>query len=352
MSQIDIPTPKKHLIAIGKKYPDAWRQVDLFRAGRGADLPAWPDWCFLPIAGWYSIVCREAQVKTLNPTLPPESRRLEDIGTLAALGTWRVTQGIYRFDPDLYAALISTPITGDLPCDLLYRLPEWCVYIETPGYRWKDAWKDAELRGFFAHLESDVSDGRVELRLALDMEPRPWPMVLHLGEWPLDEAVARALSEGEKNLAGHDWKTAAERQSDMSEVARMALEHLPPLLSLLLYLCSENADFPVERPTNPKPKRTKKHGWRIFPAEATRVWEVGMRIGAALRRGNASEPAQGGGASASPRPHIRRAHWHTYLTGVGRTERRLKWLPPIPVKVEDMENLPVTVRKVKLSTNR
>jgi len=47
-----------------------------------------------------------------------------------------------------------------------------------------------------------------------------------------------------------------------------------------------------------------------------------------------------------PRAHIRRAHWHTYLVGAGRSERRLKWLPPIPVNVDDPESLPAVIRQV------
>jgi hypothetical protein len=50
---------------------------------------------------------------------------------------------------------------------------------------------------------------------------------------------------------------------------------------------------------------------------------------------------------ASPRPHIRRAHWHTFLTGQGRQARKLRWMPPIAVRVEDAGALPATVRAVE-----
>ena len=43
----------------------------------------------------------------------------------------------------------------------------------------------------------------------------------------------------------------------------------------------------------------------------------------------------------------RRAHWHTYLVGPGRRERRLKWLLPIPVNVDDPDALPVTIKPVQ-----
>ena len=36
------------------------------------------------------------------------------------------------------------------------------------------------------------------------------------------------------------------------------------------------------------------------------------------------------------RPHIRRAHWHTFLMGAGREKRILKWLPPTFVKSAEL----------------
>jgi hypothetical protein len=46
------------------------------------------------------------------------------------------------------------------------------------------------------------------------------------------------------------------------------------------------------------------------------------------------------------RPHVRVAHWHTFLTGAGRTERRVRWLLVIPVNVVDLDLLPATVRRL------
>jgi hypothetical protein len=82
--------PQMHLVAAGRVYPKAWRQADQFRADRGkGTLPAWPSWCYLPIAAWYSIVSEG------KGALPFD--RIGDVGRLAALGSWRVTQGISLF---------------------------------------------------------------------------------------------------------------------------------------------------------------------------------------------------------------------------------------------------------------
>ena len=62
------------------------------------------------------------------------------------------------------------------------------------------------------------------------------------------------------------------------------------------------------------------------------------------------DPATG---RTRPRAHVRRAHWHGFWTGPRDPERAeerrfdLRWLPPIPVAVDDVNDLPVTVRPVK-----
>ena len=55
--------------------------------------------------------------------------------TLAAWRRWdmEIQPGIYQFDFDFMSALSDTLITGDMPSEVLYRLPEWCIYIETNG---------------------------------------------------------------------------------------------------------------------------------------------------------------------------------------------------------------------------
>src|SRR6266508_5510237 len=103
---------------------DAWLLFDTFRAGRER-LGGWPDHVFCPVAGAQAIV---AASPTYRGTSPHDLA--SEIAWLSALGAWRPTQGIYRFAPALLDALWSTPVTGDLPVEVLHRLPEWCVYLE------------------------------------------------------------------------------------------------------------------------------------------------------------------------------------------------------------------------------
>jgi hypothetical protein len=328
----EIPRPLHHLRAAGKLYPGAWKKYDQYRQDRGkGGLPDWPAWCYCPMAAAYAIVSGGGDNRV-------PLHLMADVAQLAALAAWRVTQGIYRFDPDVYEAVRTTPLSGDLPCELLYRLPEWCVYVETPGL----IWMRSPLHGFFAHLEWDANTGREELRLLLDSEAVLAPAPLHLGAWPLFEAVRNA-----NKLAALHAGTAEIFTPDLTASISTALE---PLLSLLLYLCQDSADYtgPAEHPSNPVPKRTKQ-GWRLFPPDKPRHWDVAVRMGAALRAARAvSEPGPGlGEGRQSPRGHIRRAHWHTYRTGPGRADSVVKWLPPIPINLAGVDELPTVIHPVQ-----
>lgn len=312
------PRPLEHLNAASQLYPDAWRHVDTLRADRGTDgLPDWPDWCFLPMGGWYSIVSADAGVDRLSLDLIP------DVARLTALGAWRYTQGIYRLDPDLFTAVAGTVPKGAMPTDVLQRLPEWSLYIETPGIQWLGS----DLFGFFASLEWDANTGRSELRLLLDTEDNLTGIALHLGNWTITEAVDRFVGEAQKQgqIAGIKLDVPTAGVVDIASAVY-------PLISLLLYVCSNGVDYPdTYRPARAKPTRTKK-GWRLFPAAKPHVWRLGEKTGDAIRQAQTAS-----GDRKGPAPHIRRAHWHGYWTGPRDGDRQfdLQWLPPTVVAADD-----------------
>lgn len=150
--------PLEHLRSAAQLYPAAWAQLDAFWAVRRTELPDWPEWCFCPLAGSYAIVSGGGDNRLALDIVG-------DVSRIGALAAWRQTKGIYRFDPVLAENLLTTKLSGDLPVELLYRLPEWCVYVETPDHP----------HGFFAHLEHDSNTGRAELRFLFDFPD--WPLV-------------------------------------------------------------------------------------------------------------------------------------------------------------------------------
>jgi len=335
--------PREILATIGRAYPHLWPAVDRLRAMRADDFPEWPDWCFLPMQGAYAILSGGGDRR-----VPLD--RIHHVGIVAALAAWRVTQGVYRFDTTVAEAVAATPLDGELPTDLLYRLPEWCVYIETPGR----IWEGRALHGFWAHVEWEEGDGANELRLVLDTAETPdlaldpvrglIPVPLILGEGSLADALDRLAASSRRRLEAMGLQDLAMPPSDPSRL----LGETQPLVALVLYLCAENAEIGdgIRRPSVPAPKRTKR-GPRLFPPDRLTAWDVGLRLGAALRRAESADgPGVEQGERARPRAHIRRAHWHTFRVGEGRRGYKVKWMAPTPVNVRDPEALPATVRPV------
>lgn len=345
-------TPLDILQRFSRGHKDQWRRIDELRETRDpdhADWP-WPAHIFLPQA--YSM--RLVQPASGTDNL---AEWAHETTMLCGLAGWRTTMGIYRFDPDLYEALIKTPIGGTLPVDLLLRLPEWTTCIEIPGMespfggtiRYVLAWHN---------LISPETDGRVDdpvLQL-LFVDGRHDDEVLTIPlRSTLEDSIIGYVSRWVDNAA---LGLVEPVDSDFRGKAEALLA---PILSLLLYLCADQAEY--ARPTPPAPKKTKR-GWRLFPADAPRTWDVGIRLGQALRRASAAadvdernDPGDSAvGERHRPRAHVRRGHWHTVLSGKGskkdprKAKRVLRWFPPIPVNVDDLDELPAVVKPVSDSS--
>lgn len=349
---------REHMLALGQRIPDIWSLVDQVRAVNSDDIGGsdWPRHVYLPLEHAGMVAATIQQMQGEHPTPASIGYLASDIATLSA---WRMTQGIYRYDPALYAALVDTPISGDIPAHVLQRMPEWCVYIETPDMTIATTDGAVPLRGVYAWLDHARSADHDLLVLVSDADgPRLTPT--HI---PLIGTLAEAC---EATLA--EWRDAYARgnatrlpRKDWSDQVQRTI---PPILSLLLYLCSEAPDLTrrgkLDTPVNPEPVRTRRHGWRLFPADGPREWDVGVRIGAALRAAYAREET-GSDAAATGRhvrPHIRRAHWHTILSGARKRadgtpipasdqRRELRWMPPLPIAVESADQLPAVIRKVR-----
>lgn len=352
------PHRARHILdTVAKVYPQAWAAAERFRALRAAGELDWPDWCYLPVHGGYAVVTGGSD--TL-PSLP----RMTHPAIVTALAGWRVGQQVMRYDPVLYRSLIDTPVTGNLPVQLLYRLPAWCVYIETP-----DLELDGKpLHGMWVHLDHDQRPGApAELRLLLDQadvaqtDPLQLltgllPIPLLLGAGGIEEALERLTTSAQEQ-----WQrlTGAALTGVMAPATVAGV--LAPIMSLVLYLCSDAPDWGKEPPANPRAVRTRRDGWRIFPPDRPEVWDVGTRLGAALRVAYQAHEVRAGAAvvdRAGPAPHLRGAHWHTFLSGprlradrsqVPTADRRreLRWMPPIPVAMPDPAAAPTTIRPVR-----
>lgn len=79
---------------------------------------------------------------------------------------------------------------------------------------------------------------------------------------------------------------------------------------------------------------------------SVRKWDVGIRYTREIRRHQEkNEHSVGTGNGTTKRPHIRKAHWHIYRYGKGRTQKKVLWIPPIEVNCKTKPELPVVVRE-------
>jgi hypothetical protein len=328
--------PTQYLNMTTKEYPGAWKSLQEMRNDKGEGLPSWPDWCFTPMAAHSAIA--------LSGKAHPSLTSLRDISILAALDAWRYTQGIYKFTKELDESISKTKINKNIPVDVLFRLPQWCVYVETPSIEGQF--------GFFAHLEHDIKTGRAELRLLLDQEDDLCPLILHLGDWSVEESIDRMISESNKQTeflneclsdqgehVSPEMISAFKAVNDSKLVKSSMYDKAHGCISLLLYLCSDEPD--IERIENslphiPSPKKTKK-GFRFFPPKKPKVWNIGKELTKQL---NVRSECKNG-THKRPIPHIRKAHWHGFWSGEKGSNLRkfnYKWLPPLLINANSLSS--------------
>lgn len=252
------PLPTGHLAGAGQVDPGIWRAIDELRAGT-----RWPDWCFVPVTEIIRLIRRDWRGRHDLHLMA------EDAGRLACLTAWRATQGIYRFDPELYAALITPPPVTRLPAEILTLMPEWGVYIEAPWL--------GEFDGFFACCDYNPRLRLPVLLLLLQMPDNLVPVSIPILDGMLSDAINIAAPGFGKRFA--EW--------------------YQPLVSLVLYICSVAAGFSHYPLGHPTPVPTRR-GSRIFPPEKPVITLTGEETGALLRASRGGSRQHKGGKSDLP----------------------------------------------------
>lgn len=326
--------PDREVSSFGKAFPGIWSRVDKVRSkGRGH----WPKWCYLPYEEARQIMSK------YDPKLPPdlktddlrsiyqetEAARSILAHNLCLYSAWRHTKGVYRFDPDIFEMVIDTEIDRDLPCEILTRLPEWGVAIETPNLKIMQYEKSHVL------VTVTMKENAPVILLNCDLFS---PIVIPLARQSIAEALER------DNIPGV--------LDDIFEpFVRRAL-------CLAIYLCCDAPDLSggTER-RNLKPTKTN-HGLRYFPPEKVQMWNVGCRMGAKLRtaakewaeaaKGADSESDAEGARRARPRPHARKAHFRRVWHGSGDSANAVwTWFPTTLVNARSPNAIIKTIRKVE-----
>jgi len=121
------------------------------------------------------------------------------------------------------------------------------------------------------------------------------------------------------------------------------------ILQILLYLSSKEPDIIENEETKKTYKKTKAVKNKY---SEVRKWNVGIRYGSSIRAYNSYKENKrnviGTGNGSVKRPHVRRAHWHSYwYKENGERIKRIKWVHQMYINNDFVnKNNPVVVHKV------
>lgn len=335
----------------------AFDKLDTITARREeieAKSGAWPDWCALPTGAGYAAISAQHGLRSLPFSLAEDARRIP------AAYLWRKSKQIFAFDETVEKELIEQDFPGEIPDDVLLRLPVPCVYIQLHAQS-KIFPVDMVADGFFAWLGYNAYTRRKELCLiVLDIngeciDEYVCPMVGTISESIKD--FRRSMLAAYLRREDQDPVMLAQMVKNVDNDGEEALT-LSKVLNLLLYLCTDEPDYDNQpRRVKAKPAYTTYTPER--PPRRTNITNVGTRIGAAIRldrqkakelNDEAEQQQQSEHRKhASPIAHIRRGHYHSFWTGARESVDRkivVKWLPPMLINGDKGEIVP-TIRPVK-----
>lgn len=318
----EIIRPLNYLNCLTKAYPDISANVNIMIQAKKDQKLDWADWCFIPFQGWHTYVCSSQRLPFKNLVAARES------AIVAALGTWRYSQGIYHINEHLIESLMDSPISGNIPSEVILRFPEFCSYVEIPDSVEFLIFNDTRVYGFWAMLEHCVKENKAELRITLDTSAVLMTIPISIGAWSVDEAIQRMSINVNSAIDEMGYQAPKINDASMKRNADIANKLLP----IILYLCSDCPDIePSKQPTrcNTIVSKTKK-GWRLFPANKPKIIDVGASIGEKLKQ----HPPKHYGIGRPVRAHLRRGHWHGYWRGARTLDVRqfnYKWIPPMIV---------------------
>lgn len=155
---------------------------DLDKIQQGHDM--WPRWCFAPFTVWAMSFVRSRQ----------DLRKINEMTSAITVIPWRYSRSVYRFDADVYRELVATPFSGEIPEEVLLRLPEWSIFVEM---------QRESVFGFFSSLEY-VSPGKAELRFVFCGAERLIPFYIALSSGTIEKSFEDCLKEYEGGAGESD----------------------------------------------------------------------------------------------------------------------------------------------------
>ena len=261
------------------------------------------------------------KVMTGDDSLPSileqdEALARESVSMFLTANIWGRDKEVFRFDAEMELALADCEEVR-LPVRVLDRLPYNCFYIEF-----------AE-NGIF---RSNFHGCLVMVVPCLLGYVVTFQRVKETGEGMFGRVIL-VPDESDGTFLFTRNEISAEdgldRNKDWTEFSFFAL-------NALLYLCAENSAVHENETT----KKTYRPGGRVkHKFSEIRKWDCEFRIASDKKYQNSGKDAGSNeekvckvkNVTKAVTPHTRRAHWHHYWTGKGRTTLSLRWIAPVRV---------------------
>lgn len=262
---------------------------------------------------------------------------------VSCLIAWRPTKQIYTFDEKLADMLARQDLTGDIPIDVLKRVPCKAMYLQSNYFGGFD--------GVFVFFSIDVNKtDQMEMRMFLieDDTVICYPLFLIPGK-----TLDQCLEDTAKDTVELDENGELQDAQELLLKVRRGVTQT--ILQLVLYLCAENKDVIEKKRLDFTPKKqtnNKKKKRKLPPEKKIVEFEVGKIVTRSYSNEyRPSEYHEATGTGSAKRPHMRKAHWHHFWTGSrSKPEERkliLRWVPPTFVnQQEEVESSP-TINKVR-----
>lgn len=303
---------------------------------------------------WQALNDGQPWTGTAPPPEPTDAKLVRELKYIAMdvaiKRLWQRNRIVYDIDPDLWTELGHTDMDTQIPEGLFAKLPhpDPFIALPTPLILPLDKNHQQRVSGFFVvgrgtgRSEAQVSThspaaiGNTGLLIGGQVETLGGkPLMAKMPTGPTQDMVwnrvtllrrARTLRELIEEI-----RVRFDGVSEAGGFDGGVVTSIVACVSALTYLCSVNAEL---RPLPSSVNRRQIKGSGKRQSKPPKVIAVGYQVGAALRAYRRSErQAIAASSGRTMRPHVRRAHFHTYRVGAGRTDSIVKWLSPIPINM-------------------
>lgn len=237
---------------------------------------------------------------------------------IVCLFTWQYNKFIYKFNKDIFNSIIDCEIEKNLPANLIKRLPHSCLYVSTENY-FEDPANQIKIDGFFICL-TKIDHKDYIIFLINYYHPENEIFICSIPILLDNKNINELIDETEKN------------HGSLMNYREETKKLLHKLFSITLYLCSNEPDISCHEKIKKEhqPIIKTRHGEKLLPAPKVKIFNVGDEIAKKIQEVNDYESGD-----KSVRAHIRKAHWHGYWIGKGRTEFKYNWIHPTLINVEN-----------------